>query len=142
MNQPQNRFQGAPSPHPAPLPAPLVGRTEAGVAFVPPTAAPLPRAVPTLTVYADGEANLNAEASGLLGFSTEGLCLRRPPAVRAGSLPQLWELGRGECYPVRKRPDKLLLLRFRVEPDESPAPGRYLLLPVAGAQDRFSLLPG
>lgn len=104
--------------------------------------APLPRAVPTLTVYADGEANLNAEASALLGYSTEGLCLRRPPAVRAGRLAQLWEVGRGECYPVRKRPDKLLLLRFRVEPDDSPTPGRYLLLPVAGAQDRFSLLPG
>lgn len=112
---------------------------EPGVAYGAPR---LPRAVPTLTVYADGEANLNAEASALLGYATDGLCLRRPPAVRAGRAEQLWELGRGECYPVRKRPDKLLLLRFRVEPTDSPSPGRYLLLPVAGAQDRFSLLPG
>lgn len=106
-----------------------------------PAAYGLPRSVPTLTIFVDGNANLNAEGSGLCAGFADGICLRSPPAVRPGRTPQLWEIGPGECYPIHARPDKARQLRFRVDLHAAPPAGRYLLLPVANAPERFSLLP-
>jgi hypothetical protein len=117
--------------HPTPTP----GQAWVAGAVVP---APLPRSVPTLTVYAENDCNLNAEASGLVA-KFDGICLRRPPAVRQGRPPQLWELGPGECSSLRSHSGKLSTLRFRAA--DAPPAGQYLLLPVAGAPERFSLLP-
>lgn len=104
------------------------------------TARPLPRSVPTLTLDTDGFGRFNAEASGLLS-SAPAVCLRRPPAVRRGRVPQLWEIGPGECLDLLPHPDKLSQLRLRLPAGEAPPAGRYLLLPVAGAPARFSLYP-
>lgn len=101
----------------------------------------LPRSVPMLTVQEDYDCNLNAAASALVG-RFDGICLRRPPAVRAGRPPQLWELGPGECNSIRSHSgpkEKASTLRFRAA--DAPPPGAYILLPVAGASTRFSLLP-
>lgn len=133
MSQPTN-FAGAPAYGSAHPPA-----TPAGEWKAVPVAVPLPRSVPTLTVQPDGFAWLNAEASGLAaGFP--GFCLRAPPAVRAGRTPQLWELGPGECCDAHPHRDKQQI-RFRFDPEQGPPAGRYALMPVAGASNRFTLYP-
>ncbi|MBF9140828.1 hypothetical protein [Hymenobacter properus] len=103
----------------------------------------LPRAVPTVTIYADGFSCLNAEASSLVArFANASLCLHAPKPVRPGRHPKLWELSAGRCVALSAHPDKPAQLRFRVPPAEAPPAGRYLLLPLAGETQRYSLLPG
>ncbi|GAB2866111.1 hypothetical protein [Hymenobacter ruber] len=135
--QTPNAFHGAPSLHPH-HPAPTPGQGwEPGLV----RRAVLPRAVPTLTVYADGFSCLNAEGSGLVADFKDGLCLHAPAPVRTGRQPKLWEVSAGSCAVLSAHPDKLAQLRFRVPPSEGPPPGRYALLPIAGEPHRFSLWP-
>lgn len=103
-------------------------------------APPRPRSVPVLTVPPTGLAYFSAEASGLLS-GLAAICVRRPPVVRRGRTPQLWEVGPGECLDLLPHPAKLSQLRVHFPAGEGPPPGEYLLLPVAGAPSRFSLYP-
>ena len=99
-----------------------------------------PRSVPVLTVPPTGLAYFSAEASGLLAAHS-AICVRRPPVVRRGRTPQLWEVGPGECLDLLPHPAKLSQLRVHFPVGEGPPPGEYLLLPVAGAPTRFTLYP-
>ena len=92
-----------------------------------PRRAALPRAVPTLTVYADGNVNLNGEASALLTQVAGGACLLPPAKVRNGRAAGPWQVSAGDCQPFRARADKPGQLRFWADRSQCPPPGRYLL---------------
>lgn len=112
------------------------------LAFRPIAALQLPRTVPTLTAYADGMVNLNAEATALLAALGEGIGFHppKPHRERAGNprRPNFWELSPG--------PHRLLAPAerggFRLRAGKAaPPPGRYILTPMAGQPDRFTLVP-
>lgn len=103
----------------------------------------LPRAVPTLTIYAGGNANLNSEAAALLAPHGNGVELYEPAPHRlnAGNprRPNLWSIGVGSTCKLLPRADRVAR-RFRVS-RLSPPPGRYLLTPLADDARRFTLVP-
>ena len=129
-------FLGTPALHPGPTPAqPYDPGAYAPARVV------LPRSVPTLTVYADGHLNLNGEASALLSGLSDGLCLHRPKKTRAGRPSPPWEVRAGTCERLVGRADKPGHLRCWPAPTDCPPPGRYLLTPLAGYPERFTLVP-
>lgn len=108
-----------------------------------PAAHQLPRSVPTLSIYADGSANLNAEATALLAKLAAGIGFfaPRPHRQRAGNprRPNLWELGSGS---QQMRPPSTERGGFRLRVGAlAPPVGRYLLTPLAGQPERFTLVP-
>lgn len=133
MNQPQS-FHGTPglsSLHPAPTP--VAGEPVGGWG-------PSMRAVATLTVYADGNVNLNGEAGQLLDNGAGGVCLVEPAKVRAGRRPAPWLVTAGGCCSFRGRSDKPGQLRFWADRSACPAPGRYLLAATAQV-GHYALVP-
>jgi hypothetical protein len=103
----------------------------------------LPRTVPTLSIYPDGSANLNLEATALLASMANGIGFfaPKPHRQRAGNprRPNLWELG---CGSQQMRPPGTERGGFRLRVGATaPPPGRYLLTPLAGQPDRFTLVP-
>lgn len=103
----------------------------------------LPRTVPTLTIYADGNANLNNEAAGLLAPHGSGVEFHEPTPHRlnAGNprRPNLWAIGVGSTCKLLPRADRVAR-RFRVG-KHAPPPGRYLLTPLADQPHRYTLVP-
>ena len=100
----------------------------------------LPRIVPTLTVYANGYVQPNAEGAALLSAYAPGLCFHAPPAPRASRPARPWQVSAGRCHlfvPHESKPGQLRLSAA----GECPPEGRYLLAPVAGQPTRFTLLP-
>jgi hypothetical protein len=139
MNQP-NAFLGNPYQHGSkhPQPTPPVSRVQE-----PRGTYTLPRSVPTLTVYADGNANLNNEAAGLLAPHGTGVELHEPAPHRTNAgnprRPNLWSIGTGSACKLLPRADRVAR-RFRVG-KVAPPPGRYLLTPLADQEHRFTLVP-
>lgn len=103
-----------------------------------PTRQPLARAASVLMVYEGGKYNLNTEASALL---PGGLCFVAPEPVRAGRVPNLWQIEAGGCYhpvPVDKgKPSGSRQGRASL----CPPPGRYVFSPIVGTSTRFLLVP-
>ena len=97
---PTNRFQPPATYHPLATPAqPAVSSRE----------------WPTLTIYRDGMANLNALASALFDIG-KLVSLVEPPPTKPGRLSKAWQLhGEPEQdgVPLFGRADRLTLLRFR-----------------------------
>lgn len=97
---PTNRFQPTTVYHPHATPA------QATVSN---------REWPTLTIYRDGMANLNALASALFDIGSL-VALVEPPPTKPGRLSKAWQLhGKPEenGVPLFGRADRLTLLRFR-----------------------------
>lgn len=105
----------------------------------------LPRTVPTLTIYADGNANLNNEAAALLGLLPHGagvdLHEPAPHRTNAGNprRPNLWSVSGGTSCKLLPRADRGAC-RFRVSKSSPPA-GRYVLAPLAGQPEHYTLVP-
>lgn len=135
MNQPQS-FLGGPSYHPQPTP--ITQTYEPRAVYI------LPRTVPTLTIYADGNANLNNEASALLGLLPHGVGVDlhepAPHRTNAGNprRPNLWSISGGNACKLLPRADRGAC-RFRIG-KLSLAAGRYVLTPLAGQPGRFTLV--
>jgi hypothetical protein len=137
MNQHPTSFLSAPQYHPQPT-------------AITPSEAVSSREWPTLTVYRDGMANLNALATELFR-SAERIALVAPPAVQRGRLPKAWQLhgSSTEGVPLFGRNDRGLL-RFRsvevakslfAEQASCVAVLRFVLTPEPGHSQRFRLLP-
>ncbi len=103
--------------------------------------APLPRVVATLTLYDTGEAVLSAQAARLFGLaSCASVCLQAPPRPRTGRRPAPWVLAPGACHRLLHHPEQAWPTRFSCPPAQAPAPGRYVLCPVADRPGAFYLL--
>lgn len=97
---------------------------------------PLPRSVPTLTVYEDGRIFPNSTAVELLH---DGLCFTPPTPVRPGCTPQLWQVQPGACHAFRQA-QKGGHHQLRAA-GQCPPPGRYLFTPITGKPDSYALVP-
>jgi hypothetical protein len=133
---PTNRFQQFNSYHPAPTPAVVVSNRE----------------WPTLTIYRDGMANLNALASALFDIG-HLVGLVEPAATKPGRLSKAWQLHGDPAedgVPLFGRADRLTLLRFRASAaakalfaDVDPATERltFVLTPEPSNLKHYRLLP-
>lgn len=134
---PTSRFQHAAAHHPLPTPALAVSSRE----------------WPTLTIYRDGMANLNALATALLCTSATTVGLVPPPPVLRGRLSKAWQLHANPDeggVPLWGRADRVTLLRFRAAAAaqllfaEVPATTdrlAFILTPDPAGPTRFRLLP-
>ncbi len=71
---------------------------------------------PTLTIYRDGMANLNALATGLFCKSSTTVGLVEPPATKPGRLGKAWQVHGDPAkdgVSLFGRADRVGLLRFR-----------------------------
>ncbi|NVO33225.1 hypothetical protein [Hymenobacter lapidiphilus] len=136
MKRPPHGFTGSPGIGPPAHPMPQPARVVLVPAVV---AVGLPRSVPTLTVYEDGQVLPNAEAGNLLSARGESVCFHAPDPVRPGRRARLWEVAAGDCHRLSARADKPGQVRLRAA-GECPPPGRYLFTPTAHP-GRFALVP-
>jgi hypothetical protein len=120
--QPLSRFQASAAYHPAATPA---------------LASVSNREWPTLTIYRDGMANLNALASALFDIGqTVGLV--EPPATKPGRLAKAWQLHGDPVengVPLFGRADRVTVLRFR-----AAAAAQLLFVGVPSETDRLSFV--
>lgn len=119
---PSSRFQSSAANHPAPTPAqPSVSSRE----------------WPTLTIYRDGMANLNALASALFDIGNL-VSLVEPPATKPNRLRKAWQLHADPAehgVPLFGRADRLTLLRFR-----AASAAALLFVDVAAETERLSFV--
>jgi hypothetical protein len=127
------------------IPATACAKQLTTIPATPPAVSPtLPRSVPTLTVYADGLVNLNSEATALLLAIGEAVDLHKPRPHRQNvgnpRRPNLWEISIGTTHRLLGREDRITVARFKAG-KQAPPPARYLLTPIAGQPERFTLVP-